>query len=132
MFELYDNAAKMFRANILSKHPVILALFSGAGGGFILYRPGMEPLEAPSVPIVYQLLKSVDHSTMALAQMVGPYVDNAANQSWRAPMASYRSQMQSALGGLGATLMPAGVAGRTIAPSCRTTSPSWTIAWRRA
>src|ERR1700716_131990 len=68
MFELYDNAAKIFERNILSKHPVILGLFSGAGGRFILYRPGMAPLEAPSVPIVYQLLKSVDHSTMALAQ----------------------------------------------------------------
>ena len=105
MFELYDNAAAVFRANILSKHPIILGLFSGAGGRFILYRPGMEPVEAPSVPIGYQLLKSVGHSTMALTQIVGPYVDNAANQSWRAPMASYRSQMQSALDGLGATLM---------------------------
>ena len=38
MFELYDNAARIFERNILSKHPVILALFSGAGGRFILYR----------------------------------------------------------------------------------------------
>jgi hypothetical protein len=30
----------------------------GSGRRFILYRPGQEPLEAPSVPIVYQLLKS--------------------------------------------------------------------------
>jgi hypothetical protein len=67
MFELYGNAAQVFRKNILAKHPVILGLFSGAGGRFILYRPGMAPLEAPSVPIVYQLLKSVGHSTMALA-----------------------------------------------------------------
>jgi hypothetical protein len=51
MFELYDDAARIFQANILSKHPVILGLFSGAGGRFILYRPGMAPLEAPSVPI---------------------------------------------------------------------------------
>src|SRR4051794_15581115 len=41
MFELYDNAARIFERNILSKHPVILGLFSGAGGRFILYRPGM-------------------------------------------------------------------------------------------
>src|SRR5229473_700118 len=76
MFALYDDAAKVFHGNILSKHPVILGLFSGAGGRFILYRPGMVPLEAPSVPLVYQLLKSVDHSTMALAQVAGPYLDN--------------------------------------------------------
>ncbi len=32
MFELYGDAAKIFQANILAKHPVILGLFSGAGG----------------------------------------------------------------------------------------------------
>src|SRR3982074_1001751 len=106
MFELYSTAAKIFERNILSKHPVILALFSGAGGRFILYRPGMAPLEAPSVPIVYQLLKSVDHSTMALAQVVGPYLDNPADQSWRGPMLAYRARMQSALDGLDQTPMP--------------------------
>ena len=89
-----------------AKHPVILALFSGAGGRFILYRPGMPPLEAPSVPIVYQLLKSVDHSTMALAQVVGPYLDNPADQSWRAPMLAYRARMQSALDSLDQAPMP--------------------------
>ena len=50
MFELYGNAAQIFKKNILAEHPVILGLFSGAGGQFILYRPGMTPLEAPSVP----------------------------------------------------------------------------------
>ena len=88
MFELYDDAAEVFKANILRNHPLILGLFSGAGGRFILYRPGMAPLEAPSVPIVYQLLKSVGHSTMALTEVVTPYLDNAANQSWRSSMAS--------------------------------------------
>ncbi len=106
MFELYDNAHKIFEGNILSKHPVILGLFSGAGGRFILYRPGMAPLEAPSVPIVYQLLKSVDHSTMALAQVVGPYLESPDDQSWRGPMLAYRARMQSALDGLNETPMP--------------------------
>jgi hypothetical protein len=40
MFELYGNAAQVFRKNILAEHPVILGLFSGAGGRFILYRRG--------------------------------------------------------------------------------------------
>ena len=105
MFELYGDAAKIFRKNILSRHPVILGLFSGAGGRFILYRPGQAPLEAPQVPVVYQLLKSVGHSTMALTQVVAPYLDNPDNQSWRAPMRAYRSRMQSALDGLDATAM---------------------------
>lgn len=107
MFELYGDAAKVFRKNILSRHPVILGLFSGAGGRFILYRPGKPPLEAEQVPIVYQLLKSIGHSTMALTQVVGPYLDNPANQSWRAPMLAFRSRMQSALEGLEKTAMPA-------------------------
>jgi hypothetical protein len=106
MFELYDNAARIFEKNFLGKHPLILGLFSGAGGRFILYRPGMAPLEAPSVPIVYQLLKSVDHSTMALAQVVGPYLESPADQSWRGPMLAYRARMQAALDGLNETPMP--------------------------
>ena len=107
MFELYGNAADIFQQNILSRHPVILGLFSGAGGRLILYRPGQAPVDAPQVPIVYQLLKSVGHSTMALAQVVGPYLDNAADKSWRGSMLAYRSRMQSALDGLDATAMPA-------------------------
>ncbi len=106
MFELYGDAARLFQKNILSKHPVILGLFSGAGGRFILYRPGMAPLEAPQVPIAYQLLKSVGHSTMAVSEVVGPYLDNPDDQSWRGAMLAYRSRMQSALDGLEKTPMP--------------------------
>jgi hypothetical protein len=105
MFELYGDAARVFKKNILAQHPVILGLFSGAGGRFILYRPGMPPLEAPQAPVVYQLLKSVGHSTMALTQVVGPYLDNPANQSWRGSMMAYRSRMKAALEGLDATPM---------------------------
>jgi len=105
MFELYGDAGKIFQKNILSQHPVILALFSGAGGRVTLYRPGMPPLQAPQVPVVYQLLKSIDHSTMALAEVVGPYLNNAADKSWRGSMLAFRSRMQSALDGLDATPM---------------------------
>ncbi|MDE5446914.1 hypothetical protein GWG65_37405 [Bradyrhizobium sp. CSA207] len=105
MFELYGDAAKVFQKNILDKHPVILGLFSGAGGRLILYRPGQPPLDAPQVPVVYQLLKSVGHSTMALAEVVGPYLDNPDNKSWRGSMMAYRSRMQSALESLDATPM---------------------------
>jgi hypothetical protein len=105
MFELYDNSLQIFEHNILAKHPVILGLFSGAGGRFVLYRPGMASLEAPSVPIVYQLLKSVGHSTMALSEVVLPYLDNPDNHAWRGSLLAYRSRMQSALDGLDATAM---------------------------
>src|SRR6201993_4750404 len=105
MFGLYGDAAQIFKKNILAQHPVILGLFSGAGGRFILYRPGQPPLDAPPVPMVYQLLKSVGHSTMALAEVVGPYLDNADDQSWRGPMLAFRTRMQSALDGLDLTPM---------------------------
>src|SRR6202050_3303510 len=107
MFELYGDASKIFQSNILSQHPVILGLFSGDGGKFILYRPGQAPLNAPSVPVVYQLLKSVGHSTRALAEVVGPYLNNPDDQAWRGSMLAYRSRMKSALDGLDATPMPA-------------------------
>jgi hypothetical protein len=97
MFQLYDEAGKLLQRNILAQYPVILGLFSGAGGRFILYRPEMAPLEAPAVPIVYQLLKSVGHSTMAVSEVVAPYIDNPANQAWLASLLAYRSRMQSAL-----------------------------------
>jgi hypothetical protein len=32
----------------------------------------MPPLEAPSVPLVYQLLKSVGHSTLAVSEVALP------------------------------------------------------------
>lgn len=107
MFELYGDSAKIFRANILAKHPVILGLFSGSGGRFTLYQPGKPPLDAPSPPMVYQLLKSVGHSTMALAVVVEPFLNNPDNKSWRGSMQAYRSRMQSALDGLDLTPMQA-------------------------
>jgi hypothetical protein len=55
--------------------------------------PGMAPLEAPQVPIAYQLLKSAGHSTMAISEVVSPYLDNPANQSWRGAMLANRSQI---------------------------------------
>jgi hypothetical protein len=105
MFELYGDAGQVFKKNILAQHPLILGLFSGAGGRFILYRPGMAPIDAPSVPIVYQLLKSVGHSTMALAEVVVPYLNSPNDLTWRGSLAAYRNRMQSALDGLDATAM---------------------------
>jgi hypothetical protein len=105
MFELYGDAGQVFKKNILAQHPLILGLFSGAGGRFILYRPGMAPIDAPPMPIVYQLLKSVGHSTMALAEVVVPYLDSPSDLTWRGSLAAYRNRMQSALDGLDATAM---------------------------
>jgi hypothetical protein len=102
MFELYGDAGKIFQKNIMAQHPIILALFSGAGGRLILYRPNMPPLDAPSVPLDYQLLKSVGHSTMAISEVVMPFLENPKDKSWVASMQSYRSRMKSALDGVDA------------------------------
>src|SRR5262249_6117657 len=76
-------------------------LFSGEGGRMILYRPGHAPLVADSVPITYQLAKSVGHSSMAIYQIVAPYLANpAANRSWQNPLRAYQTQCQLALDGL--------------------------------
>jgi len=106
MFSLYGDSGAIFGKNILAQHPVILALFSGAGGRFILYRPGMAPLDAPSVPGVYQLLKSVGHSTMVIPVSAGPHIGKPESQSWRAPMQGFRVRLQAALDGLDQTEMP--------------------------
>jgi hypothetical protein len=102
MFALYDNAGQTFRRNILAKHPIILALFSGAGGRMILYRPGQPTLDAPGVPRKYQVQKSLGHSVMAISEVVMPYLNNAADKTWVAPMRAYLSEMKSALEGIDA------------------------------
>ena len=107
MFELYADAGQLVQASILAQHPVILGLFSGAGGRFILYRPGQPPLEAPGVPETYQLLKSVGHSVMALGVVVGPHIGKPDDLSWRPSLESYRVRLKAALDSMDATSMPA-------------------------
>jgi hypothetical protein len=107
MFDLYADAGKLVQTSILSQHPVILGLFSGAGGRFILYRPGQPPLEAPSVPEVYQLLKSVGHSVMGIAVVVGPHIDKPGDTSWQPQLQAYRVRLKAALDSLDKTDMPA-------------------------
>jgi hypothetical protein len=103
MMNVYEASLLKFKQNMRERVPIILALFTGQGGQMILYRPGHEPEVAPPVPIVYQLAKSVGHSTMAIYEILSPYLSNPkANQLWRAPLAMYRTQNQSALDGLGA------------------------------
>lgn len=103
MMQLYETSLATFKQNMHARVPIILALFSGQGGQMILYRPGQAPEVAPPVPIVYQLAKSVGHSTMAIYEIVAPCLpDLHANLLWRAPLAMYRTQNQSALDGLDA------------------------------
>jgi hypothetical protein len=102
MMRVYDESLEMFKQNMRDRVPIILALFTGQGGQMTLYRPGHPPEVAPPVPIVYQLAKSVGHSSMAIYQIVAPYLANPrANQLWRAPLLAYRTEHQTALDSLG-------------------------------
>jgi hypothetical protein len=58
------------------------------------------------VPIVYQVMKSLGHSTMAISEVVLPYLENDKDRSWVAPMQSYLAQMKSARTGIDAVAMP--------------------------
>jgi hypothetical protein len=107
MFGLYDQSGALVQKSILSRHPIILGLFSGAGGRLILYRPGQPPMDAPPVPVIYQLLKSIGHSTMAIAVLAGPHIGKQGDTSWIAPLTTYRAAMEDALASLAATPMPA-------------------------
>ena len=103
MMRYYDASLAKFIANLREQSPIILAMFTGQGGQMILYRPGRDPEHAPPVPLVYQLAKSVGHSSMAIYEIVSPYMSNAhANQLWRAPLETYRTENRLALEGLDA------------------------------
>lgn len=103
MLSLYDASLAKSMQNMRDQVPIILALFTGEGGQMILYPPGRDPIVAPPVPILYQLAKSVGHSTMAIYEIVYPYLSDArANQLWRPPLEMYRTQNQTALDALDA------------------------------
>jgi hypothetical protein len=106
MMVIYDDALAKYMRNMRRRVPIILALFSGEGGRMILYRPGHEPLVADPVPIVYQLAKSVGHSSMAIYQLVAPYLAHSSDRSWHAPMQAYRARNAAALDNLDALDLP--------------------------
>jgi hypothetical protein len=108
MFGIYNDALVSSQRNFLQQHPVILALFTNKGGKLILYRPGKAPLQAPEVPIRYQLYKSVAHSSMALFELTGSHLSTFSDQSWRAPMVAFRAAQQSALDSLDQVDLSAG------------------------
>lgn len=101
MFKIYDNSLDIYKKNIRARVPLIMGLFSGKGGRFILYRPGQEPLEAPPVSPIYQAAKAVGHCAMATYACVAPYIANAkADPSWIPLLKDYRLEVQIAKDGL--------------------------------
>lgn len=98
MFPIYDAALESFKKEFMSTHPVILALFSGAGGRFILYRPGQAPIEAPSPPRLYQLVKSIGHTGIAIYSILTPSVkDPKTLTGWIQPLKGVGANIDGAL-----------------------------------
>ena len=62
---IYSNSLQLYKKNLLARSPVILGLFSNQGGEFYLYRPGKPMVQAPRVPVTYEICKSCGHSAMA-------------------------------------------------------------------
>lgn len=101
MFAIYDKTLEIYTKNFLDNHHLIMGLFSGKGGRFILYRPGQPPLEAESVPWVYQVAKSVGHCAMATFNLLSPYTANpSADLAWLGSLTAYRTSVQTSLNAL--------------------------------
>src|SRR5271163_2267806 len=100
MFGLYNDAQAKFQKNFLSEHPIILALFSNQGGKLTLVRPGKPPLDAPQVPIRYQIYKSVGHSSLAVFELAGSHLGTVSDLSWVGPMRGFRDANQVGLDSL--------------------------------
>jgi hypothetical protein len=103
MFGIYDDALAKYQKNFAAQHPIIMGLFSNEGGKFILYRPGKAPLEAPPVPVEYQIMKSVGHSALAVFELTGSHLGTVSDHSWMGPMAAFRAANQTALGTIDTT-----------------------------
>ncbi|MBX9690154.1 MAG: hypothetical protein K2X27_25810 [Candidatus Obscuribacterales bacterium] len=98
MFPIYDARIALYKKHLRERVPLIMGLFSGAGGRFILYPPGKDPIEAPPPPSIYKLSKAVGHCAMVTYDLVAPYCNSSAtDKSWVAEMKAYRSSVQSAL-----------------------------------
>jgi len=103
MFPIYDKSLAIYKEHFLKRHNLIMGLFSGAGGHFILYRKGQPPLEAESPPAVYRMAKAVGHTAMATYDLLAPYSANAkADLSWLGELKAYRTRVQTALESLDA------------------------------
>jgi len=101
MFSIYDKSLSIYQKNFFDRTNVIMGLFSGVGGRFILYRAGQPPLEAESPPPLYRLAKSVGHSAMATFDLLAPYIANPqADLIWLTSLKSFRDQIQTSIGGL--------------------------------
>lgn len=98
MFPIYESRIALYKKHLRDRIPLIMGLFSGDGGRFILYPPGKDPIEAPPPPVVYKMAKSVGHCAMVTYDLVAPFCKSSAtDQSWVGEMKAYRVRVQTAI-----------------------------------
>lgn len=88
-----------------SQSPVILAMFNGVGGKYILIRNGNVEAVEP-VPALYQQVKSVSHTIVGVFEIVSPYFANSEADNWRAKLTEYNKMLKDALATLKDIGMP--------------------------
>jgi hypothetical protein len=88
--------------------PVILALFNGIGGQYILRRHGREVAVEP-VPELYPEMKSVSHTIVGVYEIVSPYFDSPESGTWRPKLAEFNQMLKDGLATLGDVGMPSEV-----------------------
>ena len=69
MFTVYDHSLAKFKQNLRDRVPIILALFTGQGGQFILYRPGQAKWRARADRLP---TRQVDQPEHGIYEIVSP------------------------------------------------------------
>ena len=99
------NYAKTQHAVGQMQSPVILAMFNGNGGKYILRRDGKQVAVEP-VPAIYEQIKSVSHTLVGIFEIVSPYFEYSESGNWRSALSDYNQAMKEALATLGNAGMP--------------------------
>jgi hypothetical protein len=85
--------------------PVILVIFNGVGGKYILRRNGQET-EVQPVPELYQQIKSVSHTLVGVYEILSPYFDSPQDGNWRPKLTEFNQMLKDGLATLGQVGMP--------------------------
>ena len=103
--KMQENYAVTQRLVGEMQSPVILALFNGVGGKYILRRHGREIAVEP-VPEVYQQMKSVSHTVVGVYEIISPYFNAPELQNWRPKLVEFNRMLKGGLASLADVGMP--------------------------
>ncbi|NNM59705.1 MAG: hypothetical protein HKM04_07805 [Legionellales bacterium] len=98
MFTTMKAQADIYQEQLLAAHPVIVALFSPAGGQFVLYRPGQAPLIAPVLPQAqdYEFATLVEHAAMSTYAVAIRGINDSTHFDWQNQLQEYQKKIGAA------------------------------------